>query len=132
MTSDNETNLLTHLFSLCLKIDDYATDTTLVAADLKISPTRYVTFFLVTYMMTDRNLPDRVNDLFKSLGTMRISVVVMMQRLIFIKTFQGCTISKLSPQDLKRLALPDSAGQEKRAILKAPLTFPKPRLKRRA
>ena len=44
MTSDNETTLLTHLFSLCLKIDDYATDTTLIAADLKMSPTRYVTF----------------------------------------------------------------------------------------
>jgi hypothetical protein len=81
--------------------------------------------------MTDRNLRDRVNGLFKSLGTMRLSVVVMMQRLIFIKKSQGCTISKLSPQDLKRLGLPDSAGQEKRAILKAPLTFPKPRLKRR-
>lgn len=44
MTSDNETNLLTHLFSLCLKIDDYATDTKLIAADLKMSTTRYVTF----------------------------------------------------------------------------------------
>ena len=44
MTSDNETSLLTNLFSLCLKIDDYATDTTLIAADLKMSPTRYVTF----------------------------------------------------------------------------------------
>ena len=82
-------------------------------------------------MMTDRNLPNRVNGLFKSLGTMRLSVVVM-QRLIFINTSQGCTISKLSPQDLKRLGLPDSARQEKRAILKAPLTFPKARLKRRA
>ena len=44
MTSDNETSLLTNLFTLCLKIDDYATDTTLIAADLKMSPTRYVTF----------------------------------------------------------------------------------------
>jgi len=92
ITSDNETSLLTHLFSLCLKIDDYATDTALIASDLKMSPTR-------------------VNGLFRSLG---------------------CTIGKLSPQDLKRLGLPDSAGQEKRAILKTPLTFPKPRLKRRA
>ncbi|KAI9454084.1 RNA polymerase I associated factor A49-like protein [Russula earlei] len=92
MTSDNETNLLTHLFSLCLKVDDYATDTTLIAADLKMASTK-------------------VNGLFRSLG---------------------CTIRKLTPQDLKRLGLPDSAGQEKHAILKAPLTFPKPRLKRRA
>lgn len=40
ITSDNETSLLTHLFSLCLKVDDYATDTTLLAADLKMPPTR--------------------------------------------------------------------------------------------
>ncbi|KAH9989553.1 RNA polymerase I associated factor, A49-like protein [Russula vinacea] len=73
-------------------VDDYATDTTLIAADLKMSPAR-------------------VNDLFKSLG---------------------CTIGKLTSQDLKRLGLPESVGQEKRAILKAPLTFPKPKLRRRA
>jgi DNA-directed RNA polymerase I subunit RPA49 len=42
MTSDNETSLLTHLFALCLKVDDYATDTALIATDLKMPPTRYV------------------------------------------------------------------------------------------
>jgi len=130
MTSDNETSLLTNLFSLCLKIDDYATDTTLIAADLKMSPTRYVTFSS-DLMMTDRNLPNRVNSLFKSLGTICL-FVVMTKSLILIETSLGCTIGKLSPQDLKRLGLPDSAGQEKRAILKAPLTFPKPKLRRRA
>ena len=41
MTTENETSLLTHLFSLCLKVDDYATDMALIAADLKMSPTRY-------------------------------------------------------------------------------------------
>ena len=49
-----------------------------------------------------------------------------------IETALGCTIGKLSPQDLKRLGLPESVGHEKRAILKVPLTFPKPRLRRRA
>src|ERR1700677_5243827 len=34
MTTENETRLLTHLFSLCLKVDDYATDTALIAVDL--------------------------------------------------------------------------------------------------
>jgi len=92
MTSDNETNLLTHLFALCLRVDEYATDAKLIATDLKMSSTK-------------------VNTLFRSLG---------------------CTIGKLSSQDLKRLGLPDSAGGEKRAILKVPLTFPKPRSKRRA
>jgi hypothetical protein len=37
MTTENETSLLTHLFSLCLKVDDYATDTALIAIDLKMS-----------------------------------------------------------------------------------------------
>ncbi|KAI9451427.1 RNA polymerase I associated factor A49-like protein [Lactarius psammicola] len=92
MTTENETSLLTHLFSICLKVDDHATDTALIAADLKMSSTR-------------------VNELFRTLG---------------------CTISKLSEQDLKRLGLPDSAANEKRAVLKTPLTFPKPRLRRRA
>lgn len=40
MTSENEARFLTHLFSLCLKIDDYATNTTLIAADLKMSHAR--------------------------------------------------------------------------------------------
>ncbi|KAN0142082.1 RNA polymerase I associated factor, A49-like protein [Lactarius tabidus] len=92
MTTENETCLLTHLFSLCLKVDDYAANATLIAVDLKMSSAR-------------------VNSLFRSLG---------------------CTISKLSQQDLQRLGLPDSAASEKRAILKTPLTFPKPRLRRRA
>lgn len=92
MTTENETSLLTHLFSLCLKVDDYATDTAMIAADLKMSPAR-------------------VNGLFRSLG---------------------CTHGKLSQQDMKRLGLPDSAANEKRAVLKTPLTFPKPRLRRRA
>ena len=41
MTTENETRLLTHLFALCLKADDYATDTALIAADLKMPSTRY-------------------------------------------------------------------------------------------
>ncbi len=41
MTTENETSLLTHLFSLCLKVDNYATDTALIAADLKMSSIRY-------------------------------------------------------------------------------------------
>lgn len=32
-----ETMLLTHMFALCLRIDDYATDTTLVAKDLSMA-----------------------------------------------------------------------------------------------
>ncbi|KAH0833917.1 RNA polymerase I associated factor, A49-like protein [Lanmaoa asiatica] len=90
-TSQTETLLLTHMFALCLRIDDYATDTTLIANDLSQKVAT-------------------INTLFKSLG---------------------CKISKLSMQDLKRLGLPDSAGEMKRAVLGTPLEFPKSRIKRR-
>lgn len=52
MTSENETSLLTHLFSLCLKVDDHATDATLIAADLKMSSTRY-DLLQVIYVVID-------------------------------------------------------------------------------
>jgi DNA-directed RNA polymerase I subunit RPA49 len=35
-TNATRTNLLTHLFALCLRIDNYATDTTLLSSDLSI------------------------------------------------------------------------------------------------
>ncbi|KAH7907255.1 Rpa49 subunit specific to nuclear RNA polymerase I [Hygrophoropsis aurantiaca] len=91
MTSQTETLLLTSLFALCLQVDDFATDTTLIAGDLSQPVTK-------------------INTLFKSLG---------------------CKISKPSQADLKRLGLPDSAGETKRAMLKVPLEFPKPRARRR-
>jgi DNA-directed RNA polymerase I subunit RPA49 len=39
----------------------------------------------------------------------------------------GCSISKLSQKDLTLLGLSDSAGETKRAVLKCPVEFPKPR-----
>ncbi|KAI0830235.1 RNA polymerase I associated factor A49-like protein [Trametes gibbosa] len=53
--------------------------------------------------------PTKVSGLFKSLG---------------------CTIKKLSPNELKERGLPDIAGETKRAVLKVPLEFPKNRIKR--
>lgn len=90
-TSQKETLLLTHMFALCLRIDDYATDTELIAKDLSQST-------------------HSINTLFKSMG---------------------CQIAKLTLTDLKRLGLPDSAAEAKRALLKVPLEFPKLRGKRR-
>ncbi|KAI0759036.1 RNA polymerase I associated factor, A49-like protein [Fomes fomentarius] len=49
MTPQTETMLLTHMFALCLRIDDYATDMDSVAHDLSMPPAK-------------------VNGLFKSLG----------------------------------------------------------------
>ncbi|KAI0052437.1 RNA polymerase I associated factor, A49-like protein [Auriscalpium vulgare] len=92
MTTEKDTSLLTHTFALCLKTDNFATDTTLIASDLKMS------------------LP-RVNTLFRSLG---------------------CKIEALTPHDLKRLGLAESAAATKHATLKVPIAFPKPRAKRRA
>ena len=40
-------------------------------------------------------------------------------------------MEKLGINELKRLGLPDSAGQTKRAVLRVPLEFPKPRMKRK-
>lgn len=36
ITPQMETMLLTHMFALCLRLDDYATDTTLIAKDLSM------------------------------------------------------------------------------------------------
>lgn len=44
-TSRTETLLLAHMFALCLRIDDYATDTTLLANDLSQKVATCVTFF---------------------------------------------------------------------------------------
>ncbi|KAK0189600.1 RNA polymerase I associated factor, A49-like protein [Armillaria mellea] len=49
VTKTTETKLLTHLFALCLKVDDYASDPGAIAHDLSIPPTQ-------------------VNQLFRSLG----------------------------------------------------------------
>ena len=49
VTQEMETNVLTHMFALCLRVDEWATDTTILAGDLSMSVTK-------------------VNQLFKSLG----------------------------------------------------------------
>ncbi|KAJ3528889.1 hypothetical protein NM688_g7932 [Phlebia brevispora] len=90
ITPQTETMLLSYMFALCLRVDDYATDTTLLAKDLSMAVTK-------------------VNPIFKSLG---------------------CKIESLSSNDLKQLGLPDSAADTKRAVLKVPLEFPKPRVRR--
>ncbi|KAJ7452107.1 Rpa49 subunit specific to nuclear RNA polymerase I [Mycena galericulata] len=53
---------------------------------------------------------DKINTYFKSLG---------------------CKIIKLSERERTRLGLPDSVADEKRAVLTAPVEFPKPRLKKK-
>ncbi|KAJ3478951.1 hypothetical protein NLI96_g9400 [Meripilus lineatus] len=55
MTSAMETKLLTYMFALCLRIDDYATDTSVLAKDLQMST-------------------PQVNTLFKSLGCKIVSL----------------------------------------------------------
>ena len=40
MTPQTETMLLTHMFALCLRVDDYATDTESIAHDLGMPPTK--------------------------------------------------------------------------------------------
>lgn len=45
--------------------------------------------------------------------------------------YAGCKIETLTAADLTKYGLPPNAAGEKRAILKAPLTFPKPRSNKR-
>lgn len=99
------------MFALCLRVDDYATDTTLIANDLSHKVATCVTLLFQQNVLSDVCSVVRINTLFKSLG---------------------CKITKLITSDLKRLGLPDSAGETKRAVLNTPLEFPKPRVKRRA
>ncbi|KAF9468311.1 RNA polymerase I associated factor, A49-like protein [Collybia nuda] len=92
VTSATETKLLTYAFALCLKVDGYATDTSMLANDLSMSI-------------------QQVNQLFKTLG---------------------CKITVITDRERTRLGLPDSAARTKRAVLNAPVSFPRPRtLKRR-
>ncbi|KAF8999769.1 Rpa49 subunit specific to nuclear RNA polymerase I [Cyathus striatus] len=91
VTTATKTNLLTHIFALCLKLDNFATDTELIAQDLSMKVAE-------------------VNQLFKSLG---------------------CKITVLTEKERIRLGLPDSSAGKKRAVLNAPVVFPKPRLKRK-
>ena len=51
VTQEMETNLLTHMFALCIRVDEWATDTTIIAGDLSMPIVK-------------------VNQLFKSLGTL--------------------------------------------------------------
>ncbi|KIL57428.1 hypothetical protein M378DRAFT_87941 [Amanita muscaria Koide BX008] len=92
VTPTAKTTLLTYMLALCLKVDNYATDTAVIAHDLSMSVTS-------------------VNQLFKTLG---------------------CKISTLNAQELSLLGLPQSTGvNNKRAVLTAPVTFPKPKAGKR-
>ncbi|THG97457.1 hypothetical protein EW145_g7611 [Phellinidium pouzarii] len=44
-TTDNEVKLMTHMFALCLHLDNFASDTTLIAADLRETVTKINQFF---------------------------------------------------------------------------------------
>ena len=68
----------------------------------------------------------RVTLLFKSLGT--LSCINRLDADSDVTV--GCTIKKLSFNELKERGLPDVAGEKKRAVLKVPLEFPKTRIKR--
>ncbi|KAG6816191.1 hypothetical protein H0H87_007860 [Tephrocybe sp. NHM501043] len=90
-TSMTQTKLLTYMFALCLKVDNFATDTTQIAHDLHKSMAE-------------------INTLFKSLG---------------------CKIGQLGDRERSRLGIAEKDATAKRAILSAPLVFPKPRLRRK-
>jgi DNA-directed RNA polymerase I subunit RPA49 len=110
VTQEMETNLLTHMFALCLRVDEWATDTTILAGDLSMSVTK-------------------VNQLFKSLGAF-VDQLSMLRRSGLSLTL-GCKVEKLTKKELDRRRLPESEANTKRAHLTVPLEFPKARVKRR-
>ncbi|KAL4264654.1 RPA49/POLR1E RNA polymerase subunit family protein [Pleurotus pulmonarius] len=91
LTTATLTKLHTYMFALCLRVDNYAADSTVIAKDLSLSVAQ-------------------TNQLFRSLG---------------------CKLSALSDRERARLGLPDSAKDTKRAVLNAPVVFPKPRVGKR-
>jgi len=88
VTSDTETKLLTHLFALCLRVDGYATEIGVLAADLHMPVVKAA-------------------QLFKSLGC-RLEIATTQERAA-----SGMTLKE--------------AQESKKAVLRIPLEFPKPR-----
>ncbi|KAJ7153500.1 Rpa49 subunit specific to nuclear RNA polymerase I [Mycena crocata] len=83
--------LLSHIFALCLRVDNYAADHAVISRDLSMAT-------------------EKTNMVFKSLG---------------------CKIVKLGERERTRLGLPDRVADEKRAVLTAPVQFPKQRMKKK-
>ncbi|KAJ7756279.1 Rpa49 subunit specific to nuclear RNA polymerase I [Mycena metata] len=90
-TPQLDLRLLAHILALCLRVDNYAADYSLIARDLSLAP-------------------EKMSAICKSLG---------------------CKITTLGERERTRLGLPDSVADEKRAVLNAPLQFPKQRLKKK-
>ena len=103
--------MLTHMFALCLRVDEWATDPTLLAGDLSMPVTK-------------------VNQLFKSLGS-SVSPMSIIYGNNPSCQILGCKIEKLAKNELARRRLPESEANTKRAHLTVPLEFPKARMKRR-
>ena len=53
VTTQTQTNLLTYLFALCLRVDRYSTDTSLIAADLTMSVPKYDFDVLLISVLTN-------------------------------------------------------------------------------
>lgn len=99
------------MFALCLRVDEWATDTTILAGDLSMPVAK-------------------VNQLFKSLGS-PVSLLSVFYRSNLSRLTLGCKIEKLTKKEFDRRRLPESEANTKRAHLTVPLEFPKARIKRR-
>jgi len=112
VTQEMETNLLTHMFALCLRVDEWASDTTILAGDLSMPVAK-------------------VNQLFKSLGKLAAHFFAFCGNHLSLLPTLGCKIEKLTKKELDRRRLPESEANTKKAHLAVPLEFPKARVKRR-
>ena len=92
-------------------MDEWATDTTILAGDLSVPVAK-------------------VNQLFKSLGAF-VSRFSTLRRTNVLLATSGCKIEKLTKKELDRRRLPESEANTKWAHLTVPLEFPKARVRRR-
>ena len=126
MTPQAQTMLLTYMFALCLRIDDYAKDTESVAHDLGMSPAKLVTLFSgCSPLESDTRAPVSMVS-----SSPSVRHLLAIRHPLIDGLPAGCIIKKLSPKELKERGLPDAAAETKRAVLKSPFEFPKSRVRR--
>ncbi len=84
-TSATKTLLLTNLLALCLKLDNFATDTEILSHDLSMSKDQYA---LSPMTSTRAKAHIRVNQLFRSLGNLTFYKLVNTLIIIYVTIYR--------------------------------------------
>jgi hypothetical protein len=122
MTPQKETMLLTHFLTLCLRLDNYACDASLIAVDLGLPLTLYV-------LPSGYRVIQRLTSLPEYRIFSRVLVRPIMMYIAELNLSLGCTIT--SPSRGQQTNSENGGGtKSKLAVLKVPLVFPKIRRRR--